>query len=390
MNDLLGATQVTMLEKLRSNDPDVRRKAFERFVIQYLDGISAYVKACYRGADADDITNDFFAYKMEPVVNNWSPDRPFRPYLKTCLRRMRTGKKQPIPAENIETAETHGFDAIDVGETVAWLEESRQRMHEYCQTKPETWGKVFHHYFEKVLWEGATPPSYRELATLCGLAGDGNKSIDGYVARVKSLFFTTIKQVIEEYTGDTEEACQEQVRLLTETRMGLHILSALQGQHRDENDHQLADNSPSSDVNMLTTYLSSQANWSEVDPAEVADAVQFVLNVSFTKGSQATTVGEFLSNGASAHLPDMESARNAIGPLMRRAKLNGNVALETAVGMVDFALLSTALTTHGLWASSRKPTDVLDGLVAAVNAEWLSDDLRTIMRQAIDVIRKRR
>jgi RNA polymerase sigma factor (sigma-70 family) len=84
-------TRISVIVAARERDPDLRRAAFESLVTVYWRPVYGRLRLKWHRepADAEDLTQEFFARAMERgFFDGYDPDRArFRTYLRTCLDR---------------------------------------------------------------------------------------------------------------------------------------------------------------------------------------------------------------------------------------------------------------------------------------------------------------
>jgi RNA polymerase sigma factor (sigma-70 family) len=84
-------TRMSVILAAREDDPDVRRAAFDVLVSVYWRPVYARFRIKWRAqpADAEDLTQDFFARAMDRgFFDSYDPERArFRTFLRTCLDR---------------------------------------------------------------------------------------------------------------------------------------------------------------------------------------------------------------------------------------------------------------------------------------------------------------
>ena len=230
------ATRLSVVERTRSDDEEVRRVAWATIIEAYWKPAYKYlrVKWSLDPEMAADLTQEFFASTLEKdVIENYDPARArFRTYFRLCLdgfasnarkaeRRIKRGGATTIVPLDFETAEgemVHHEPAVnaDVDDLFyrEWLRALLERSVADLKASAERAGRpvmfeVFARY--DLADDEAQRPTYAELARALDLTA---ATVTNHLAAMRRQFRKIVLDRLRELTSSEEEWEAEAARLL--------------------------------------------------------------------------------------------------------------------------------------------------------------------------------
>jgi RNA polymerase sigma factor (sigma-70 family) len=230
------ATRLSVVERTRSDDAEVRRVALDTIIDAYWKPAYKYLRLKWSLAPdaAADLTQDFFTLALEKdVVEKYDPSRArFRTYLRMCLdgfasnakkaeRRLKRGGGVTLVPLDFETAEgemaTHApaVDA-DVDELFyrEWVRALLERSVAQLKRSAEEEGRaVMFQVFERydLIDELESRPTYAGLARELGLTA---ATVTNHLAAMRRQFRVIVLDRLRELTSSEEEWEAEAAKLL--------------------------------------------------------------------------------------------------------------------------------------------------------------------------------
>ncbi len=230
------ATRLSVVERTRSSDAEVRRVALDTIIDAYWKPAYKYLRLKWSLApdEAADLTQEFFTSALEKdVVGKYEPARArFRTYLRRCLdgfasnarkaeRRLKRGGGVTIVPLDFQTAEgemaTHepAVDA-DVEELFyrEWIRALLERSVAELKRSSEGAGRavmfdVFARY--DLIDDHESRPTYAGIARELGLTA---ATVTNHLAAMRKQFRTIVLDRLRELTSSEEEWEAEAAKLL--------------------------------------------------------------------------------------------------------------------------------------------------------------------------------
>jgi RNA polymerase sigma factor (sigma-70 family) len=230
------ATRLSVVERTRSEDDEIRRVAWATIIEAYWKPAYKYLRLKWSlGPDeAADLTQEFFTATLEKdVIERYDPARArFRTYLRLCLdgfaanarkaeRRLKRGGDVTIVPLDFQTAEGEmarheGAVDADVDELFyrEWVRALFERsvadlkQHAGAAGRPVMFD-VFARY--DLAEEGDARPTYADLARDLGLTA---ATVTNHLAAMRRQFRQIILARLRELTGSEDEFETEAARLL--------------------------------------------------------------------------------------------------------------------------------------------------------------------------------
>jgi RNA polymerase sigma factor (sigma-70 family) len=229
-------TRLSVVERTRSSDAEVRRVALDAIIEAYWKPVYKYLRMKWSLTpdDAADLTQEFFTTALEKdVVENYDPARArFRTYLRMCLdgfasnarkaeRRLKRGGGVALVPLDFETAEgemTTREPAVvaDVDELFyrEWVRALLERSVADLKRAADDSGRpvmfeVFSRY--DLIDDEASRPTYAEIGRALGLSA---ATVTNHLAAMRRQFRTILLNRLRELTSSEEEWEAEAAKLL--------------------------------------------------------------------------------------------------------------------------------------------------------------------------------
>lgn len=230
------ATRLSVVERTRSEDEEVRRVAWATIIEAYWKPAYKYLRLKWSLSpdEAADLTQEFFTATLEKdVIERYDPARArFRTYLRLCLdgfaanakkaeRRLKRGGAVTVVPLDFQTAEGElarheGAVAADVDELFyrEWVRALFERsvadlkQHAGAAGRPVMFD-VFSRY--DLADDGDARPTYAELARDLGLTA---ATVTNHLAAMRRQFRQIILARLRELTASEDEFEAEAARLL--------------------------------------------------------------------------------------------------------------------------------------------------------------------------------
>lgn len=233
------ATRLSVVERTRSDDEEVRRVAWATIIEAYWKPAYKYLRLKWSlGPDeAADLTQEFFTATLEKdVVERYDPARArFRTYLRLCLdgfaanakkaeRRLKRGGDVTLVPLDFQTAEGEmarheGVVDADVDELFyrEWVRALFERsVADLKQHAGEAGRHVMFEVFSRYdLADNDARPTYAELARDLGLTA---ATVTNHLAAMRRQFRQIILARLRELTASEDEFEAEAARLLGTSR----------------------------------------------------------------------------------------------------------------------------------------------------------------------------
>jgi RNA polymerase sigma factor (sigma-70 family) len=230
------ATRLSVVERTRSSDADVRRVALDTIIDAYWKPVYKYLRMKWSlpPDEAADLTQEFFTSALEKdVVEKYDPARArFRTYLRMCLdgfasnarkaeRRLKRGGGVTLVPLDFETAEGEMATRepavnADVDELFyrEWVRALLERSVADLERAATASGRgvmfeVFTRY--DLADDHQSRPTYAELARALGLTA---ATVTNYLAAMRKQFRTILLDRLRELTSSEEEWEAEAAKLL--------------------------------------------------------------------------------------------------------------------------------------------------------------------------------
>jgi RNA polymerase sigma factor (sigma-70 family) len=230
------ATRLSVVERTRSSDAEVRRVALDTIIEAYWKPVYKYLRLKWSLApdEAADLTQDFFTTALEKeVVEKYDPARArFRTYLRMCLdgfasnakkaeRRLKRGGGVTLVPLDFETAEGEMATRVpavdaDVEELFyrEWVRALLERSVADLRRSADEAGRpamfeVFARY--DLIDDQHTRPTYAEIARALGLTA---ATVTNHLAAMRKQFRTILLERLRELTATEEEWEVEAAKLL--------------------------------------------------------------------------------------------------------------------------------------------------------------------------------
>lgn len=234
------ATRHSVVERIRSDDEEVRRVAWSTIIEAYWKPVYKYLRMKWSLGpdDAADLTQEFFTTTLEKdVVERYDPARArFRTYLRLCLdgfaanakkaeRRLKRGGAVTLVPLDFQTAEGEvarheGSVAADVDDLFyrEWVRALLERsVADLRQHAGESGRPVMFEVFVRydLADEGEARPTYAGLARDLGLTA---ATVTNHLAAMRRQFRQIILERLRELTSSDDEFEAEAARLLGSRR----------------------------------------------------------------------------------------------------------------------------------------------------------------------------
>lgn len=230
-------TRRSLLVAVASDEPEVRRRAFDRLVAAYWKPVYKYIRIRWRTSneDAKDQTQEFFTRALEKdLFLRYDPAKAgFRTYLRTCLdgflanehkasRRLKRGGGAALLSLDFETAEGELKEQeipadvdLDAFFHQEWVRSLFGLAVDALKDDCEARGRQVHFaLFEAYDLDpsgGAERPTYGELAERHGLPVT---QVTNFLAAVRREFRRLVLEHLQETTGSDAEFRAEARALL--------------------------------------------------------------------------------------------------------------------------------------------------------------------------------
>ena len=228
------ATRGSVIAAARDSDPERRRAALEALVAVYWRPVYTRLRLKWRAepADAEDLTQDFFARAVEgEFFRDYDPERArFRTYLRVCLdrfvsnarragRRLKRGGWAPVVPLDAASAERELAAAAVHEDADAWFDRDWVRsLFEVSveALRAETAGTPREIRFRAFLRRDIEPahdderPSYRELADELGITVT---QVTNHLAWARRELRRTVLERLAVLAGSDAEV-REEARML--------------------------------------------------------------------------------------------------------------------------------------------------------------------------------
>lgn len=234
------ATRHSVVERIRSDDEEVRRVAWSTIIEAYWKPVYKHLRMKWSLGpdDAADLTQEFFTTTLEKdVVERYDPARArFRTYLRLCLdgfaanakkaeRRLKRGGAVTLVPLDFQTAEGEvarheGSVAADVDDLFyrEWVRALLERsVADLRQHAGESGRPVMFEVFVRydLADEGEARPTYAGLARDLGLTA---ATVTNHLAAMRRQFRQIILERLRELTSSDDEFEAEAARLLGSRR----------------------------------------------------------------------------------------------------------------------------------------------------------------------------
>jgi RNA polymerase sigma factor (sigma-70 family) len=229
-------TRLSVVERTRSSDADVRRVALDTIIDAYWKPVYKHLRLKWSLAPeaAADLTQEFFTSALEKdVVEKYDPARArFRTYLRMCLdgfasnarkadRRLKRGGGATLVPLDFETAEGEMATRepavnADVDELFyrEWVRALLERsVADLKRAAAEAGRPVMFEVFARydLIGDEAARPTYAEVARQLGLTA---ATVTNHLAAMRKQFRTILLARLRELTSSEEEWEAEAARLL--------------------------------------------------------------------------------------------------------------------------------------------------------------------------------
>ena len=230
------ATRLSVVERTRSSDAEVRRVALDAIIEAYWKPVYKYLRMKWSLAPdaAADLTQEFFTTTLEKdVVEKYDPARArFRTYLRMCLdgfasnarkaeRRLKRGGGVALVPLDFETAEGEiatrepAVDA-DVDELFyrEWVRALLERsVADLKRAADESGRSVMFEVFARydLIDDQDARPTYAEIARGLGLTA---ATVTNHLAAMRKQFRTILLERLRELTSSEDEWEAEAAKLL--------------------------------------------------------------------------------------------------------------------------------------------------------------------------------
>ena len=230
------ATRLSVVERTRSSDAEVRRVALDIIIEAYWKPVYKYLRLKWSLApdEAADLTQDFFTTALEKdVVEKYDPARArFRTYLRMCLdgfasnakkaeRRLKRGGGVTVVPLDFETAEGEmasrepSVDA-DVDEMFyrEWVRSLLERSVADLKrvTQDSGRGMMFEVFTRYDLHDDRdSRPTYADIARALGITA---ATVTNHLAAMRKQFRAILLERLRELTASEEEWEAEAAKLL--------------------------------------------------------------------------------------------------------------------------------------------------------------------------------
>ena len=229
-------TRLSVVERTRSSDAEVRRVALDAIIEAYWKPVYKYLRMKWSLApeEAADLTQEFFTTALEKdVVEKYDPARArFRTYLRMCVdgfasnakkaeRRLKRGGAVTLVALDFETAEGEMATRepavpADVDELfyLEWVRALLERSVSDLRRSAEASGRavmfeVFSRY--DLNDDQQSRPTYAEIGRALGLTA---ATVTNHLAAMRRQFRTILLDRLRELTSSEEEWEAEAAKLL--------------------------------------------------------------------------------------------------------------------------------------------------------------------------------
>jgi len=234
------ATRHSVVERIRSDDDEVRRVAWSAIIEAYWKPVYKYLRMKWslQPDDAADLTQEFFTTTLEKeIVERYDPARArFRTYLRLCLdgfaanarkaeRRLKRGGDVTVVSLDFQTAEGEvarheGSVDADVDDLFyrEWVRALLERsVAELRRQAGESGRPVMFEVFARydLADEVETRPTYAALARDLGLT---TATVTNHLAAMRRQFRQIILERLRELTSSEDEFEAEAARLLGSRR----------------------------------------------------------------------------------------------------------------------------------------------------------------------------
>ncbi len=229
-------TRWSAIEAARSDDPEARRRAFNRIVTAYWKPVYKYVRVRWGKAseDARDLTQEFFARLIEKdFLASYDPGRArLRTFLRTCVDglvanedraagRLKRGGDATVLSLDFALAEGElartgvaGPENLDEFFEKEWVRSLFSLAVEQLRAECEMRGREMHfRLFERYDLEDSCERrrSYRDLAREFGIAAT---DVTNYLAYARREFRRITLELLREMTASQDEFRREARALL--------------------------------------------------------------------------------------------------------------------------------------------------------------------------------
>jgi RNA polymerase sigma factor (sigma-70 family) len=229
-------TRLSVVERTRSSDADVRRLALDTIIEAYWKPVYKYLRMKWSLTpdDAADLTQEFFTTALEKdVVEKYDPARArFRTYLRLCLdgfasnarkaeRRLKRGGGVTLVPLDFETAEgeiatREPAVGADVDELFyrEWVRALLERsVAELKRAADEAGRGVMFEVFARydLIDDQDARPTYAEIALALGLTA---ATVTNHLAAMRKQFRAILLERLRELTSSEEEWEAEAAKLL--------------------------------------------------------------------------------------------------------------------------------------------------------------------------------
>lgn len=218
------ATRLSVVERIRSPEPEVRREAFGALAAGYWKPIYAYLRLKWRlpSQDAEDVAQGFLASAFEKqFLESYDPQKArFRTFLRTCLdryvqnfqkaaRALKRGGGVTVLPLDFETAEgeirTH--EPSDAGPEELFRRElirdlfarTVEQVRVDCERRGQT---LQFRIFERYDLEASDSLTYADLATSFDLTVS---QVTNALAAARRTFRARVLENLKEISGTNEE-----------------------------------------------------------------------------------------------------------------------------------------------------------------------------------------
>lgn len=226
------ATRHSVVQALGSNDPQVRRRAFDTLASSYWKPVYKYIRLRWQAAsqDAEDLTQDFFTLAYEKRwLDRYDPARArFRTFLRTCIdgsvanarkaasRLKRGGGVHLVPMDflsaEVELAGATSSPDTDMEELFRreWIrglfELALARLRAECTEGDKGVQFALFERYDVQADDAAGKPTYSELAQTHGIP---QTQVTNYLAFARRRFRHHVLEVLAEVTGSDKEFAEE-------------------------------------------------------------------------------------------------------------------------------------------------------------------------------------